>query len=92
VVSIKEKKERVVGTMKIKEYQMCMLHCRLVYGEDLPWVSKSPPTQQVAYQKPHSHTGNSFLYGGAKIKSIAIDHSKPPFLKVLCFSRFNCLD
>jgi len=53
--------------MKIKEYQMCMLHCRLVSGEDLPWVSKSPPTQQVAYQKPHSHTGNSFLYGGAKI-------------------------
>jgi len=46
--------------------QMCMLLCRLVYGEDLPWVSKSPPTQQVAYQKPHSHTGNPFLYGGAK--------------------------
>jgi hypothetical protein len=39
---------------------------------DLPWVSKSPPTQQVAYQKLHSHTGNPFLYGGAKIKSIAI--------------------
>jgi hypothetical protein len=46
---------------------------------DLPWVSKSPPTQQVAYQKLHSHTGNPFLYGGAKIKSIAIDHSKPLF-------------
>jgi hypothetical protein len=86
---MKEKKERVVGTMKIKEYQMCMLHCRLISGGhfpfkrkmllDLPWVSKSPPTQQVAYQKLHSHAGNSFLYGGAKIKSIAIDHSKPLF-------------
>jgi hypothetical protein len=57
--------------MKIKENQMCMLLYRLVSGEDLPWVSKSPPTQQVAYQKLHSHTGNSFLYGGAN-KCIAI--------------------
>jgi len=32
-----------------QQNQMCMLLCRLVYGKDLPWVSKSPPTQQVAY-------------------------------------------
>jgi len=40
VVSVKEKKERVVGAMKIKENQMCMLLCRLVSGGHFPFLKK----------------------------------------------------